>query len=108
MTTYSTASDIVMKPDSRLVKQARGALLKLANDIRDEADTVAYHSLRLRWAQRVWQGPDFALASALAYLALEGAIRTAFEANPTEPNVTDAAVEAIISAALPEVIAETF
>lgn len=107
MTTYTTASDIIAGPDSTLRKQVRGALLKLALDIRGEPDDTAYHALRLRWAQRVWASPDVAIPTALAYCALSAGIRTKYEASPTNPATTDAEVEAVLSAALPAIIAET-
>jgi len=107
MTTYTTASDIIAGPDSTLHKQIRGALLKLALDIRNEDDATPYHAIRLRWAQRVWASPDVAMASAKAYAALDAGIRSAYEANPTAPDVTDAEVETVLAAALPQLIAET-
>lgn len=107
MTTYTTASDIIAGPDSTLKKQVRGALLKLALDIRNEDPATAYHPVRRRWAERVWRGPDFAITSALAYCALNAGIRAKYAANPSEPTTTDGEVETVLAAALPALIAET-
>lgn len=104
MTTYTVADSIINGADRQLHAKMRSALVKLALDIVNEAPSTAYHRVRRRWAERVLaSGTSFADRRARTLLALDADIRAGYDADAH----TDAAVEAVLSAALPTIIAET-
>jgi len=103
-TTYTTARDMVIGADTQLRAQCYGALLKLANDITNEAETTVGHPVRLVWARRVRRDPAFAMQAAQTACAFNAGIRTKFAADPT--TITDAEVDAVLLAAVWTMIAE--
>lgn len=104
-TTYTTARDMVRGADTQLQAICYGALLKLANDIINEAPSTAGYPVRRRWAERVRRDPSFVMSSALVACAFNTGIRTKYAADPT--TITDADVEAVLSASLWALIAES-
>jgi len=104
MTTYTVADAIINGADRALHAKMRAALVKLALDIVAEDPDTAYHRVRRRWAERVLaSGTDFADRRARTLLAMNAGIRGGYDAD----DHTDAAVEAVLSAALPQLVAET-
>lgn len=104
MTTYTVADSIINGADKELHAKMRSALVKLALDIANEADDVPYHKVRRRWAERVLgSGTAFADRRARTLLAMDADIRAKYSTD----DHTDAEVGAVLSAALPTLIAET-
>lgn len=103
-TTYITARDMLAGADTDLQAIVYGALIKLANDIVNEAPTTNGHPVRRRWAERVRRDPTFAMKPALIACAFNAGIRTKYASDPA--TLTDAEVETVLSAALWQLIAE--
>lgn len=98
--THEITAAIVYGSDKKLHAKIKGALLRIARDIRDlnPADTPS----RLKWADRVMSGQDStSYAVALRELALKGVIQDAYV---TDDHL-DSLVKNQIDASLPYIIA---
>lgn len=104
-TTYTTARDMINGADTQLQAIAYGALVKLANDIINEAPSTAGYPVRRKWAERVRRDPSFAMKPSLVACAFNTNIRTKYSTDPT--TITDAEVEAVLTASLWSLIADS-
>ena len=105
MTTYTVADAIINGADKQLHAQMRSALIKIALDIlAADAEGDEWYAAKAKWAERVLSsGSGFADRRARTLLAMNAGIRGGYDAD----DHTDAAVEAVLSAALPQLVAET-
>lgn len=106
-TTYQSARDMVIGPDSALKSICYGAFLKLANDILGESPATSGYPVRRKWAERVRRDPTFVMQAGLVACAFNTGIRNKYIADPTGATITDAEVEAVLTAALWQIISES-
>ncbi len=104
-TTYMTAHDIRVGPDTDLQSIVYGALIKVANDVMNEPASTAGSPMRRKWGERVRRDPTFSIPAALTAMAFDTGIRTKYASNPA--TITDAEVEAVIVAKLWDLISES-
>lgn len=96
-TVYMTARDMIAGPDTDLQAITYGALVKLANDIINEAPSTVGYPVRRKWAERARRDPSFAMSAALTLCAFSTTIRNKYTADPTGATITDADVETVLT-----------
>jgi len=94
-----TAANIVYGSDKMLHIKIRGAMLKLARDVRD--DPANEDEVRQKWARQVMAGNDSSYAPVLRELSLRQAIQDGYTAD----NHTEQQVKTNVNAVLDDAIA---
>lgn len=102
-TTLQQEYDLVNSATYQVLHQkAEAALVQAAEDIMNEASTVAHHDIRIRWAQAVRRNPQLSLLQAKIDLALNSIVADAEILTPGTASDDD--IQFVINSGVPRYV----